>query len=266
MTAPMRLVDTGLRSARRNVAITAAMAELHRVGQIPDTLRLCLYPRSVLVGCRQAADHAVHLKRCRRSRIEVARRVTDGGAVYLSGGVLAWDVVAERYRFGVRTSDVCERICCGIAAGLVRFGLPARFRPPGDVEIDGRTISATSGMIDGPTIVFQGTVLIDLAVAEMAAVLRSPAAPRRRDATADLARRVTSLSEWLGRVPSVNELRGLLVAGVSHHWGCDLYYDAAGHDEVELAERLLDEGVGTDAFAAAPLAAPANAAHRAMRA
>ncbi len=39
MSAALRLVDTGLGDARWNVALTAALAELHGAGRIPDTLR-----------------------------------------------------------------------------------------------------------------------------------------------------------------------------------------------------------------------------------
>ena len=100
MTAPMRLLDTSLAAAERNIAITAALAELHRARVIPDTLRLCRYRRSVLVGQTQVLAEAVNLDECRRRNVEVARRVTGGGAVYMSPGVMVWEVVASRHRFG----------------------------------------------------------------------------------------------------------------------------------------------------------------------
>src|SRR5262245_64700822 len=135
MSAPMRVLDTGLMSARRNIAITAALDELHRAGQIPDTLRFSSYPAAVLVGRDQRPADVVRLKACRRRRIEVARRITGGGALYAGAGVLTRDLVAERQRFAGRPGDVREHICSGLAAGLARFGLAGRCRPLGDVAM-----------------------------------------------------------------------------------------------------------------------------------
>ena len=88
MSAPMRVVDSGLMSARRNVAVTAALAELHRAGLIADTLRFSAYPTSVLLGCRQRLADVVRLEACRRRHVDIARRVTGGGAFYTDAGVL----------------------------------------------------------------------------------------------------------------------------------------------------------------------------------
>jgi lipoate---protein ligase len=249
MSAPMRLLDTGLRSARRNVAITTALTELHRAGQTPDTLRLYTCPSSVLVGRHQRLTDAVRVKTCRRSHVEIARRVTDGGAVYMSPGVLAWEVVAEPHRFGVRLAEIGERICSAVAAGLARFGLPARFRPLGDVEIDGRVIAQSSGVIEGPTVVFQGTVLVEVEREKMLAVLRQTPAARDKQIQDRFLQRITSLSEWLGRVPSMHELQGLLVAGLAHGWRCELWPGRLTPAEIHLVDRLLAQGIGTDGYA-----------------
>jgi lipoate-protein ligase A len=257
MSMPMRLLDTGLMSARRNIAITSALAELHRTGQAPDTLRICMYPPSVLTGCHQRPVDVVRVKACRRHRVEIARRITGGGAVYMSPGVLAWDVVAESYRFGSRPGEVSGRICSGIAAGLARFGLPARFQPLNDVEIEGRRVSESRTWISGPTVVSQGTVLVDVDFAEMAAVLRKPRAAGGHDAGAALAGRITTLSEWLGRVPPMAELKGLLIAGLSHSWRRELRPGSLTPAERQLADRLLELGIGTEAFAGAPAAGAA---------
>jgi len=257
MSEPMRLLDTGPMSARRNVAIAAALAELHRAGQSPDTLRLCVYPRAVLVGSDQRPTDVVRVKACRRYHIEIAHRMTDGVAVYMSPGILAWDVVTERHRFGNRLGEVSERICSGLAAGLARFGLPARFRPFDEVEIGGRRISQSHGWVDGPTAVFQGAVLIDIDLVDMDTILRSPAA------RSSLITPVTSLAEWLGRVPPMDEVKRLLIAGLAHSWHCEFRPGSLAPPELKLADRLLDEGFATESFADAPVAAAAAAERRA---
>ena len=62
MTAPIRILDTGLRPARWNVAMTAALAARHADGAAPDTVRFHRYPACVLLGRSQVAAEAVDLE------------------------------------------------------------------------------------------------------------------------------------------------------------------------------------------------------------
>ena len=243
-SADMRVLDTGPMSARRNLALTAAMAELHRAGQIPNTVRFCRYPRAVLLGRDDGFAGVYRVKACLPGSVEIARRAIGDGTVYVGPGVLAWSVVAERYRFGAHLSEIAECICSAIAAGLARSGLPARFRPRGEVEIDGRTVCAASGAIEGSTVVFEGAMLVDLDSHELEAVARL-SGPLDDDAgQPDAAARVTTVSAWLGRVPADGEIGSLLVAGLSHGWRCALVPGTLTPAEAQLADRLFAAGVG----------------------
>ena len=44
MTGRFRVVDTGVREGRFNIAVDQAMIELHQAGRIPDTLRFMRFP------------------------------------------------------------------------------------------------------------------------------------------------------------------------------------------------------------------------------
>ena len=236
MNAPMRFMHTGTATARRNIAITAALADLHRAGDIPDTLRLCRYGRSVLVGQSQLLVEAVDLDECRRRHVEVARRVTGGGAVYMSPGVLVWEVVGSRHRFGAALEDVAGNICSGIAAGLARLAVAARFRPPGDVMVGDRKIGGSSGFVDQRTIVWQGTILVEFDSTEMAAVLKLP------PGSASTVAHLTSVAEQLGHVPSPRELEAALLAGLALHWDCCFTPAEMTAEEDRLTKELLGAG------------------------
>ena len=90
MKQPLRILDTGLKDARWNIAMTAALAELHAEGRIQDTVRLHRYPPCVLLGRSQTMECAADLDHCRRAGVALARRVTGGGAVFMSPRMLAW--------------------------------------------------------------------------------------------------------------------------------------------------------------------------------
>jgi len=255
MSAFMRVLDTGLMSSRRNIAVTGALTELHRAGLIADTLRFSTYPTSVLLGCDQGLLDVVRVKACRRRYVDVARRITGGDAFYADAGVLIWDLVSERRPFSGSPGNIREHICSGLAAGLRRFGLPVQCGPLGRIELDGRTIAASSASVDGPIVVFQGMVLIDPDLAEAMAVLREPRG-RTDETRASLSDRMTSLSEWLGRTPSMHELKGLLLAGLAQAWRSEFRADRLSAAEQRLADRLLDCGIGAQPLAETSAAMP----------
>src|SRR5262249_48669306 len=244
MSVPIRVVDSEPMSARRNIAVTAALAELHRAGQIPDTVRFCRYPRAVLLGRDESFAGVYRVKGCLADPLEIARRTSGDDTIYVSPGVLGWSVIAERYRFGAHLAEVGLRICTAIAAGLARSGLPARFRPRADIEVDGRRVCAAGGTVDGPAAGFEGALLLALAPSELEAVACLSDTVVGDADRPRAAARVTTVSQWLGRVPSDSEIESLLIAGLSHSWRCPLAPDALTPAETQLAERLFAEGVG----------------------
>src|SRR5580704_6583274 len=100
MSAVLRVIDTGLQPPRWNIAMTAALAELYGAGEIPDTLRFQRFQPCVLVGRNQDIRREVRLDCCRQKGVALARRLTGGGAVYMDAGILSWEIVAGRRRFG----------------------------------------------------------------------------------------------------------------------------------------------------------------------
>jgi len=238
----LRVIDTGVAPARWNIAVTAALAELHCAGSIPDTLRFHRYPRSVLLGRHQVLDQQIDAEQCRRRNVEIARRVTGGGAVYMCPTILAWDLVMDRAQLGVRLGEAAERVCATVADGLRRLGVAAHVDPPNDIVIDGRKVSGSSGVFEGPSLVHQGTVVLDFDRDEMAGVLKG------RSGQHAPAARVTGLVDTLGRAPAADEVRDALTAAISHAWGANMQEAELSADERALAQGLLGREIGTDAF------------------
>jgi lipoate-protein ligase A len=225
--------------------MSAALAELHRLGRIGDTLRFHSYPRSVLLGRHQHFDREVHADRRLRTKLEFARRITGGGAIYMCPGILAWDIVTDRASIAGGLAAASECICTGVASGLKQLCLPAQYRPPNDVEIRGRKVCGSSGSFDGSTLICQGTVLIDFDMAEMSEALVSSEDESGR---VNLHMRVASLAKFLSSVPGRDEIKSALVAGFSRVFGRPLTADMLGEEETKLADRMLAEEIGTDEF------------------
>lgn len=245
-----RLIDTGVKPARWNLAMTAALAAAHRPDAREVTLRFQRFPPSVLIGRHQRLSEAVDVERCRRLGVEIARRPTGGGAVYMAPGILAWDVVADRQRFGGQLPRAATAIGGGVALGLSRLGAAAEFSPPGDIRCRGRKLCGTSGYVDGAAIVFQGTVLIELDPQAMADVLVAPGMTAET-----LAGALIGLREALGRAPRAGEVETALAHGLAAALGVHFPASEPRAEEIALADRLYAGEYGTDAFVAGEEAA-----------
>lgn len=235
----IRLLKTGVSGAAENVAFTMALAELRLACRIPDTLRLYGYRRSVLLGRSQGLG-AIDAASCTRRAVEIARRMTGGGAVYMAPGVLAWDLVVSRRRFS-SMDDASRTIGEAVAGCLAGLGIVARFVPPGNVLVGDSKLSGSAGWFEDDCLIHQGTLLADSDLGEMSEVLGLDAttlpvttladlskAPVRQDTVAaalesafasifggleqepssseevSLANRIRDREEWL--VPGLNEM------------------------------------------------------------
>ena len=250
MTGTFRVVDAGRRDGRFNIALDQAMIDLHQAGSIPDTIRFIHFPPTALVGRHQVLGRELDLDYCARQGIRVARRITGGGAIYMDPGQLGWALVFHRRTLGLGAlGEVAATICEAVAAGLSRFGVDARYRPRNDIEVDGRKISGTGGFFDGDTLIYQGTVLVDVDAATMQSALRIPQDKLARHGAASAAQRIVGLRELLGEAtPAMPALQDALLNGFRERLGLD--WRVAGLDPAEeaLARRLYEEEIGSDAF------------------
>ena len=139
-----------------------------------STLRFHRYPHCVLLGHSQDGCRVADTDFCRHESIEVVRRVTGGGAVFMSPRMFAWDVVVDRRFWGGGLADVSRGICGGIVRGLSHLGVIGLFRPPNAIVIGERKVSGSSGYVEGRSVVLQGTLLISDEVPTMAKALRIP--------------------------------------------------------------------------------------------
>lgn len=234
-----RLLDTGLRSAAENMALDDAILEAVSQGAVPNTLRFLRFSRPcVLVGLHQDVEQEVRLDYCAERGVEVNRRITGGGAVYFEPRHLGWEVIAKwSDPFPRSVEELYEFICEGVAEGLRRLGVEARFRPMNDIEVRGRKISGTGGTARGSAFLFQGTLLTDLDLREMLRCLRIPVKKLSDKEVESLKDRVTALSWELGRSPSLEEVKLAIVEALSRRLGVG--FEPMGLTELE--EELLRE-------------------------
>ena len=252
MTATFRVIDTGIREGRANIAIDAAMIELHAANVIPDSIRFIQFPPTALIGRHQSLSQEIDIDYCHENGIGIARRLTGGGAIYFDEGQLGWSLVFKRGSLGISSLEELTRaICEAAAAGLSALGIDARYRPRNDIEVDGRKISGTGGFFDGDTLFYQGTVLVDMKASNMLSALRVPAAKLVKRNLDSAANRIVTLKELLGNeLPDLERVKSELLAGFRRELAVETNIGAITEAEEQHAAEIYAEEVGQDEFVA----------------
>lgn len=240
--AAWRLLDTGERGAAENMTLDAVLLDGRMRGLIPSTLHYLQFsPPSALVGYHQSVEQEIHLNHCRKRGIEVNRRLTGGGAIYLDGAQLGWGLICRRdeLRVGGSLSEITAEICRGVVAGIRRLGVEAQFRPRNDIEVRGRKLSGTGGVFQGNILLYQGTLLMDLDLEAMGNALMISAQKLSAREWGSLRERLTCLKEELGGPPSIELVQKALQQGFQEVLG--VRFEEGGltsWEEKEIKERI----------------------------
>ncbi len=250
MPAAFRIIDTGVREGRANIAFDAALIEERQAGRVPDTIRFLSFPPTALIGRHQDLSREIDLDYCAKRDIGLVRRITGGGAIYLDEGQLGWELVFHRASLGIAAlPDLAREICNAAAAGLQALGVDAKFRPRNDIEVGGRKISGTGGFYDGDILIYQGTVLVDLNPQRMVSALRVPQGKLAKRDLDSAAQRVVTLKELLGpNTPDLELIKLALIKGFKDVLGIEAEYGEISVGEEALARRYFDEEIGTEEF------------------
>lgn len=265
MPVPFRVIDTGIRGGRANIAFDQALIDAHGAGEIGDTIRFLTFPPSALVGRHQSLSREVRTDWCRDNGVETVRRITGGGALYMDEGQFGLELVFHRKSLDLPTlGDAARGICEAIALGLSKLGVPAKYRPRNDIEVDGRKISGTGGFFSGDTLFYQATILLDMDPARMLKALNVPEAKLAKRALDDAGARVTTLKALLGEAtPSAAQVREALLAGLSERLGIAPEWGDIDPRLEARATAAFDEEIGTDDYVAEIDSPPEDAGHAA---
>ncbi len=247
---PFRVIDTGIRDGRFNIALDQALIDARKEDRIPDTVRFLRFRPSALIGRHQALSSEVDVDYCKARGIQIGRRVTGGGAIYLDAEQLGWELIFDKATLGLGSLvDLTREICTAAAAGLNQLGVAAAFRPRNDIEVDGRKLCGTGGFFDGSTIFFQGTVLIDLDTRVMFGALKVPYDKHAKHGAASPEERIVTLTELMGwNVPVAAAVQNALLEGFRARLGIEPLRGELSTYEHALARCLHRDKLGTEAF------------------
>lgn len=214
MTTPLLCIDSGLRECAHHVATDRLWLHRHARGVQPATLRFHRSRPAASVGLHQAIDRELRLDYCRARGIAVVRRPSGGGALYLDEQQLGFSLVLARPA-GHTLEALLRRACGGVAHGLAALGVASQFKFPNDLEVGGAKLASVFVALDGGSVLLHGTVLLDADIRTMLEALRAPTEKLSPDGLAAARERLATLSQCLGRAPSVEALQAALRDGLA---------------------------------------------------
>ncbi|MEW5909003.1 MAG: biotin/lipoate A/B protein ligase family protein [Thermodesulfobacteriota bacterium] len=173
-----------------------AMARLGREGLIllsPATPYVC-------IGFHQDLFKEVDVDFCRNHQIPLFRRDVGGGAVYLDGNQLFFQMILKRDDRRIPTSKELfyQKFLQPVIRVYRRVGIPAEYKPVNDVISGNRKISGSGVGEIGSCIVFVGNLILDFNHEMMARVLKVPDEKFRDKVYRTLKENLSTIRQELG--------------------------------------------------------------------
>ncbi|HDN81010.1 MAG TPA: lipoate--protein ligase family protein [Chloroflexi bacterium] len=207
----MKLYDLGYVSWQDSQALYHTLPRIGREGLF------ILAPSSpyVSIGRHQDARYDVDLDYCRQHHTPVMRREVGGGAVYLDGNQIFYQLIIHRDNplAPPRKDEFYERFLQAPIAAYRELGIDARYKPVNDIiTAEGRKISGNGVAEIGDFIVFVGNLIVDFDYETMVRVLKVPDEKFRDKIYKTLKENLSTIKRELGYAPPFDELRKLLAA------------------------------------------------------
>jgi lipoate-protein ligase A len=210
------ITDDGV-SASFGLAADEALA--HRVGLHRSTPVLRLYTyrsHCALVGRFQNVANEIHEAFCHAQGIAINRRPTGGGAILMGADQLgvALIVRGRGQEVYARARELMGHFAAGLLHGFRQLGLEAGFRHKNDIEVNGKKLVGLGiYRATGGGLLFHASVLVDLDIALMLRVLKTPFEKIADKAIETVAERITTIRRECKSSIGVDEVRAVVANG-----------------------------------------------------
>jgi lipoate-protein ligase A len=167
----------------------------------------------VCIGYHQDAAQEVDLDFCREHKIPVFRREVGGGAVYLDGEQLFYQLMLPLHHPAAQgdKETIYRRLLAPVVRTYQAIGIPAEYKPINDIITGGRKISGNGAAEIAEHLIVVGNLILDFNHEMMARVLKVPDEKFRDKVFKTLSENLTTIRRELGSVPPVDDLKAILV-------------------------------------------------------
>jgi len=196
----MYLFDLGHLPGQQSMLVFHALARMGVEGLVIVSPEVPL----VSLGYFQDAGQEIDIGACRRMGIPFMRREVGGGATYLDGNQVFYQVIWNRRtpRFPARVDEIYSWISSAAVETYGAFGIKAAYRAVNDIVTEGgRKIAGQGGGDIGESMVFVGGILLDFDYRAMSRVLKVPDEKFRDKVYKTMDENLTTMKRELGQAP-----------------------------------------------------------------
>ena len=166
----------------------------------------------VCIGYFQDAEQEVDMEFCRQHRIPVFRREVGGGAVYLDGNQLFFQLIIHRHNPLVPAGKLAfyRKFLQAPIEAYRALGIPAEYRPVNDIVANQRKVSGCGAAEIGDYYVLVGNLIVDFNYEMMARVLKVPDEKFRDKIYKTIYENLSTIKREIEHVPPREELWSLM--------------------------------------------------------
>lgn len=196
----------------------------------------------VCIGYHQDAQQEIDLEFARQNHIPVIRREVGGGAVYLDGQQLFFQLVLRRDRPGVpaNVAEFYRKFLQPVINTFRQFGVPAEYKPVNDIITNGRKISGTGAAQVEDMLILVGNFIQDFNYEMMSKCLRVPDEKFRDKVHKTMYENLTTFLRETGSIPSNADLADELARCYKPLLG-ELVQKSLDQELTQKADELLAE-------------------------
>jgi lipoate-protein ligase A len=244
------LVADRPRSPAMHMALDQVYAEALAAGTRGPTLRVWDWAASaVVIGSFQSLSNEVDADAATRHGIEIVRRVTGGGAMFVEpGNTITWSLVVPASLVdGLSFEASYAFLDAWVLAALAEIGVAATYEPINDISSPGGKIAgAAQRRLAGGAVLHHVTMAYDIDAVKMLEVLRIGREKLSDKGTSSAAKRVDPLRSQTGLTREA-VIAALLDSFARRH---KLIKSAPRPEELIAAEALVRTKFATPAWTA----------------
>ena len=194
----------------------------------------------VCIGFHQDAEQEIDLDFAKKNAIPVYRREVGGGAVYLDGGQLFYQLILKNDRPGIPEikGELYKKFLAPVVETYREFGVTAEYKPVNDIIANGRKVSGNGAAEINDMIVIVGNFILDFNYDVMSKCLRVPDEKFRDKVFKTLYENLSTMQRETGSIPETQQLGDALARRYEAILGSLTYKTTSDDDLVAKANEL----------------------------
>ena len=194
-----------------------------------DYLMLWQNDNTIVIGVNQNALEEINFTEVKKANVNIARRITGGGAVYHDLGNLNFSYITdwndgENRNYGHFLQPITE--------AFAEIGIKIEIKGRNDLVIDGKKISGSAQSLVNDRILHHGTLLINSNLDIVGKMLNASPEKMQSKGVKSVRSRVTNIQNYTTKELNIDNVKDLLL----RHW--------FGENDVKLSklnEKALEE-------------------------